>query len=680
MSSVEKRVRDPARLWKLQELHILDSAPEAEFDDAVKIASAVCKTPIALVSLVDAHRQWFKAKIGLDLNETPLEQAVCAHALDQDDILEIDDLADDPRTRANGLVTADDGIRFYAGAPLRTKDGYVLGTLCVIDRQSRPGGLNPEQRDALSALARQVLRLLEMRRVLENQEASTLRDRRQLSVMRKRGERNEQARQKSINRQFRQQEAQEAGRIGTFEIDLGEDSVKVSPEFCRIFGLPEADAYTIEQTVGVVHPEDRTISSNAQNRQSATAERDVEYRIIRPSDGKMRWIARRASFDFDANGQPIRMLGTVHDITERRFAHERMRYLLELGDRLHIAESIEEAAEAAGDSLRKAFSVSRAGYATVDLAGGRVTVEQDSCNEGIDSVKGWRPISEYPETVAKMREGEPVAITDVRTLKWLQAEVPGYVDVGAIAQLWIPISVHGILVGSLFAQHNEPRFWTLEEREFAESVAYRTYMTIAKLQAQAEQAILNQELGHRIKNMLAMIMALATQSLKHVKEQSAVETFRKRLLALGTAHEDLLRHNWSGGSLESILRGVLGRLVVPERVALKGPEIVLGPRAALSLSLMAHELGTNALKYGALSTDRGKVAIEWWTENGSETEKLVLRWSETGGPPVVAPEGSGFGSQLIEMGLMGTGDAQVAFNSKGLVAEFTAPLQLARRL
>lgn len=680
MRNVELNVRDPARLWRLQEAQILDTPPEAAFDDVVKIAAAMCGTPIALVSLVDANRQWFKAKLGLDLAETPIEQAVCANALDRDDLLEIADLTQDARTKDNALVTPDDGIRFYAGAPLRTDDGLVLGTLCVIDNQPRPDGLTDLQRDGLMALGRQVMQLIDMRKMLGERDAEAERDRRHIAVMRKRTDRNEQARQKSMNRQLRQQEAQEAGRIGTFEIDIGSEQFRVSTEFCRIFGLPESDVLNIADSVAAVHPDDKHLASNDESRSRATAVRDVEYRIIRPSDGKIRWISRRASFDFDAEGTPIRMLGTVHDVTDRRFALERMRYLLELGDRLHIAESIEEASEAAGDSLRKAFDIDRSGYATFDVVGGRVTVEQDSCAPGIDSVKGWRPTNEYPETLLKMREGNPIAITDVRLLPWLELEVPGYIEVGAIAQLWIPISVHGVLVGALFAQHHEPRFWTMEEREFAESVAYRTYMTIAKLQAQADQQMLHQELGHRLKNMLAMIMALATQSLKRVTEQGAVETFRKRLLALGSAHEDLLEHNWSGGSIAAILRGVIDRLAPPGRVKMSGEDIILGPRAALSISLIAHELGTNALKYGALSADGGKVAVEWHTEIKDEAEILVVKWSESGGPPVTPPEGSGFGSQLIEMGLLGTGDAEVEFNSKGLVAIFTAPLQLARRL
>lgn len=535
LSESRDLVQDAARLWKLQQLHILDTEAEAGFDDIAKIASALCGTPVAMVSLVDANRQWFKAKVGIDVSETPIDQAICVHALGADRLVEIADLSKDERTSENVLVTDEPRIRFYAGAPLNTPDGHTVGTVCVIDLEPRPEGLNDLQREGLEALGRQAMAMIEMRRTLVEQELENTRERRSAIQANEEIARQHTERAISDRRAARQIEAQEAGRIGTFEIDTGSDIVRVSPEFCRLFGLEEAESYPADIVTATIHPEDRHLGTNQESRDNAKAVRDVEYRIIRPSDGAVRWVARRASFNYGADGEPLRMLGTVHDVTDRRFAHERMRFLLELGDRLHVAETIEDAAGAAADSLRNALSVTRAGYVTFDLAGGRVKVEQDSTADGVSSVKGWRPTFEYPETLIKMREGRPIAISDVRTLPWMKQEVDGYLAVGAISQLWIPVSVHGVLVGALFAQHNDPRNWSLEEREFAESVAYRTYMAIAKLRAEADQQMLNQELGHRLKNMLAMIMALATQSLKHVSEQGAVESFRKRLLALGSA-------------------------------------------------------------------------------------------------------------------------------------------------
>lgn len=142
-------VADPDRLKALESYGVLDTPAEGAFDDVVAMAAAVCETPISLVSLVAAERQWFKARVGMDATETPIEQSVCAHALAEDDLLVIPDLTLDPRTNANTLVTGDARLRFYAGAVLKTPDGHALGSLCVIDRKPRPGGLTAKQQDVL---------------------------------------------------------------------------------------------------------------------------------------------------------------------------------------------------------------------------------------------------------------------------------------------------------------------------------------------------------------------------------------------------------------------------------------------------------------------------------------------------------------------------------------------------
>ena len=163
---------DAARLAALDRYRILDTPPEEGFDDIVQVARAVCATPVALVSLVAGDRQWFKARAGFDLCETPLDQSVCAHALRRPGLLVIPDLATDPRTRDNTLVTAGPRIRFYAGARLETPDGEALGTLCVIDDRPRPEGLNDEQAAHLERLARQVMSQLELRRALAERDAA----------------------------------------------------------------------------------------------------------------------------------------------------------------------------------------------------------------------------------------------------------------------------------------------------------------------------------------------------------------------------------------------------------------------------------------------------------------------------------------------------------------------------
>ena len=155
---------ETARLAALRQYRILDTDPERAFDDLALLASQICETPIALITLVDAERQWFKARHGIAESETPRAVSFCAHAIEQRDLFVIPDARDDERFRDNPFVTGGPFVRFYAGAPLVTRDGHALGTICVID--SVPRTLTPEQREALDALRRQVQAQLELRRNL----------------------------------------------------------------------------------------------------------------------------------------------------------------------------------------------------------------------------------------------------------------------------------------------------------------------------------------------------------------------------------------------------------------------------------------------------------------------------------------------------------------------------------
>src|SRR5262245_48569407 len=150
------------RLKVLWQYDVLDTVPEEVFDDLTELAARICEAPIAMITLVDEKRQWFKAKVGVTVKETSRDISFCSRAIEQTDLYIIPDAAADARFAENPLVISDPKIRFYAGAPLITPDGYALGTLCVIDKVPRE--LRPEQKQALRVLARHVMSQLELRR------------------------------------------------------------------------------------------------------------------------------------------------------------------------------------------------------------------------------------------------------------------------------------------------------------------------------------------------------------------------------------------------------------------------------------------------------------------------------------------------------------------------------------
>lgn len=354
------------RLAALFSFDILDTPRERDFDDVAELASQICCTPIAVVNLIGAGRQFFKAEVGLGVRETPLESSFCAKAILEEEFLVVPDATKDPRFDCNPLVTGEPRLRFYAGALLRTQEGEALGTVCVLGFEPRV--LTPLQEKALRVLARQVMRQLELRRAL---------------------------------------------------------------------------------------------------------------------------------------------------------------------------------------------------------------------------------------------------------------------------------------------------------RERAE--------------AQAQQKLLALELGHRIKNSLAVVMSIAAQTLKGVTEQDAVRAFQQRLAVLGQAHDVLLRGNWRAAPVQTIV-DLVSAVHGGQKIVGHGPQIMLGPKTAVSLSLLLHELGTNAIKHGALSADAGRVAVAWRVAEDDGEPMLILSWRESGGPPAAAPSRKGFGTRLIDRGLIGQGGVEKTYDAAGLSIEFRAPLAAAQEV
>lgn len=194
--------------------------------------------------------------------------------------------------------------------------------------------------------------------------------------------------------------------------------------------------------------------------------------------------------------------------------------------------------------------------------------------------------------------------------------------------------------------------------------------TSEAVRARAEMVVLNRELGHRLKNTMAMVGAIASQSLKGVIEREAVDTFQARIVALGHAHDVLLQENWAEASIETVVDTALKLHDDNKRFIITGVPVQLGSRAVLSLSLLLHELATNAMKHGALSVANGHVDLSWRIDG----DELCLDWIERDGPVVSEPSRGGFGSRLIGMGLVGTGRVERHYHPTGFAAHFRAPL------
>jgi PAS domain S-box-containing protein len=195
--------------------------------------------------------------------------------------------------------------------------------------------------------------------------------------------------------------------------------------------------------------------------------------------------------------------------------------------------------------------------------------------------------------------------------------------------------------------------------------------------AEARQTLLMQELAHRVKNSLAMVQAIASQTLRNASSlEVARETFGARLAALSRAHDLLVGGDWANASLSAIIESVIGIQGEPERFSTAGPDIALSSKAALGLTLILHELATNSVKYGALSNMTGVIRLVWRIDHIEGEPQFRLRWQECGGPRVEPPTRRGFGSRLIERSFPSTRClTETAYLADGLLFTLDAPLE-----
>lgn len=467
--------------------------------------------------------------------------------------------------------------------------------------------------------------------------------------------------------------------IGTFEIRFGSQFITLSSELMRLSGVATGMQCPIALFLKCMPVPDTDLLHFAEGVSETLMLAEIDYAIVNMSDQTQSWVRRRAEIETDESGKPWRLIGTLEDITRDRVATNRLSAMVLLGDALRRVDTPDQAYHAAASALGDALGVDRAGWVLCDDADeAHFEVMPDWRGASIPSAAGIYERRNFAAAFGVLGKGLLLVVRDAHENIWLPCFMTQQGGRDQIrAQLLMPLMGQDRVTHCLFVQSCTPRDWSDQELAFVRAVSDRAQAAAASLEARAHQQTLHQELAHRLKNTLALVQALANQSLRGVENRAAVKAFEKRLVALGSAHELLMRQSWQRGDLSMLAREVLSRIAPIERFRLSGEPVSIGPNTATTLGLMLHELGTNAAKYGALSVENGTITLEWHIEKEGR-EILALHWREEGGPPVVEPESSGFGSRLLKTGFGHQGHVTLLYPVTGCDASFTIPLRQAQ--
>lgn len=496
-----------------------------------------------------------------------------------------------------------------------------------------------------------------------------------------------------------------AGRLGYWELDLKTKALFNSDIYKANWGRSPAETFTYETLLQSIHPDDRDEHERAVGAAIATGGAlDIEYRVIWP-DGSTHWLQVRGHANYDERGRPLRMAGISFDVTDRKRTEESLR---EETRTLEILNLTGAALAADLDLERLAQTVTNAAtdlsgaqfgalfYNVVDDKGGRHThyTVSGMSRDGLSRF----PMPRNTEAFVPIFGGKGIVRSDdIRSdpryaENELNAAEPD--DEPKVASyLAVPvISRSGTVLGGLFFGHARAGVFTERAERLVAGIASQAAVAIdnaqlfrsaqieieERLRVEKRQSLLLAELNHRVKNTLAIVQSIATQTLRHADSPEAFRAgFEARVMALAEAHNLLTDSNWAGASLRDIVNRVLTPYAGDERPRHRIPQtdVRVGPKTAVSLVMAFHELATNAAKYGALSTGTGTVKVDWNVVAETTPPRLVMGWEETGGPPVTEPTRKGFGSRLIRgLAHETSGHVQMEFARTGLVCRFDIPL------
>jgi PAS domain S-box-containing protein len=444
--------------------------------------------------------------------------------------------------------------------------------------------------------------------------------------------------------------AVEAADLGIWDWNVLTNEMTWSDRAKVMAGFPTDAPVSFEMVSQATHPEDLPRTSEMARRALDPAIRSneaYEYRIRRP-DGSTRWVVAHGEAVFaeiDGREQAVRYTGTIQDITQRKHAETQLR---ESETRLRLA------IDAARLGIWAYDATSRTVQSTPEL--NRILGFPEDQPLDVDGIEARY----HPGEQERLRAASQSALAAGE--RHVQFEY---------RYVWPDQTIrwHFLRAEILFSNDG------------AVSGALGILMDITEQKETEEhRQMLVRELQHRVNNTLALVSAIANQTFRLHRGRdtaAAVAAFSNRISALGQAHTILTHESWRDADMDEIVNGALAPYREGGRINVSGPGVRLASRRALSLALALNELATNAAKYGALSSDEGRVEVEWWIDDQqSDTRRLHLRWSESRGPKVSVPKRTSFGTRLIRDMLSAdfNGEVELQYLPTGVVCTLVAPL------